>query len=434
VELTLQPNDTVEQDASLWRNPAAWLHGHQLSRDYWVFFTAAFFFDFGFAVYFFLFNLFLLDAHFNERAIGLIGSAGMIGSVAGTLPVGLLARKYGLRPVLMVCFTVAPILGVLRLFLMTESAQICVGFLFGLSMSLWAVCFLPAVARTTTAANRQSAFSLITSAAIGTAMLGGIVCAYVPQWLQHSRYAVQPIDAKRLMLFVSCVIAITGLFAVLQMKRIDTPVAEVVETASETKIVWWKWKPDAFLLRFLPAMALWTVVVTSFNPFANIYLSKVLHVPFIRIGFIFSTAQMVQLCTGLLTPLLFRLMGLINGVIATQIAAALLIASLAGAHNPQIAVILYLVFSAVQWMAAPGMYNLLMSRVPDSGRTTAASAMMFCNAIVGAVASAATGALFTKFGYPPIMMAIAAIAVFSGIATKALIGRHGTYEPALSEG
>ena len=434
MEQTLQLNNTVEQSASLWRNPTAWLRGHQLSRDYWVFFTAAFFFDFGFAVYVFLFNLFLLDAHFNERAIGLIGSAGMIGSVAGTLPVGLLAKKYGLRPIMVVCFTVAPALGVLRLFLMSQSAQICVGFLFGLSMSLWAVCFLPAIARSTTEANRQSAFSLITSAAIGTAMLGGIVCAYVPQWLRPRGYAMQPVDMKRSMLCASCVIAVTGLFAVLRMKRSETPVAEVIETVSQTQIVWWRRRPDPFLMRFLPAMALWTVVVTSFNPFANIYLSKVLHVPFVRIGFIFSAAQMIQLITGLLTPLLFRLMGLINGVIATQMAAALLIASLAGTHNPQIAVIFYLVFSAVQWMAAPGMYNLLMSRVPDSERTTAASAMMFCNAIVGAVASAATGTLFAKFGYPPIMMAIAAIAVFSGIATKALIGRRGTCEPTLSEG
>jgi len=429
VEQTLQPNNTIEQGAALWKNPAVWLRGHQLGRDYWIFFTAAFFFDFGFAVYVFLFNLFLLDAHFNERTIGLIGSAGMIGSVAGTLPVGLLARKYGLRPVLMVCFTAAPTLGVLRLFLMTQSAQICVGFMFGLSMSLWAVCFLPAIARTTTEANRQSAFSLITSAAIGTAMLGGIVCAYVPEWLQRSGYTMQPVDAKRLMLCVSCIIALTGLFAVLRMKRSDTSVAEVLETASLTPIVRWRWKPDPFLLRFLPAMALWTVVVTSFNPFANIYLSKVLHIPFVRIGFIFSTAQMIQLITGLLTPLVFRLMGLINGVIATQMAAALLIGCLAGVHNPQVSVIFYLVFSAVQWMAAPGMYNLLMSRVSDSERTTAASATMFCNAIVGAVTSAATGTLFAKFGYPPIMVAIAAIAVLSGIATKALIGRHVTCEP-----
>ena len=50
-----------------------WLLKQKLSRGFWIFFTVAFFFDFGFAVYFFLFNLYLLDFHFNERVIGLVG-------------------------------------------------------------------------------------------------------------------------------------------------------------------------------------------------------------------------------------------------------------------------------------------------------------------------------------------------------------------------
>jgi len=44
-------------------------------------------------VYFFLFNLYLLDLHFNERTIGLVGGALTFGSVIGTLrPAGLHAR------------------------------------------------------------------------------------------------------------------------------------------------------------------------------------------------------------------------------------------------------------------------------------------------------------------------------------------------------
>ena len=78
--------------------PAAWLNKKKSpSRGFWVFFTVAFFFDFGFSVYFFLFNLYLLDIHFNERTIGLIGGALTLGSAIGTLPAGWLARKTGLR-------------------------------------------------------------------------------------------------------------------------------------------------------------------------------------------------------------------------------------------------------------------------------------------------------------------------------------------------
>ena len=37
--------------------PGAWLLKKKLSKDFWVFFTVAFFFDFGFSIYFLLFNL-----------------------------------------------------------------------------------------------------------------------------------------------------------------------------------------------------------------------------------------------------------------------------------------------------------------------------------------------------------------------------------------
>ena len=78
------PASRRESGVSAWKSPAGWLLEKQLSRSFWVFFAVAFFFDFGFSVYFFLFNLYLLDFHFNERIIGFVGGALTLGSVVGT--------------------------------------------------------------------------------------------------------------------------------------------------------------------------------------------------------------------------------------------------------------------------------------------------------------------------------------------------------------
>ena len=78
----------------------------------------------------------------------------------------------------------------------------------------------------------------------------------------------------------------------------------------------------------------------------------------------------MQLCLGLLTPLVFRLLGLVNGIVATQVATAVALASLAGARDGKLAVVLYLCFSAAQWMSSPGLYNLLMTETPDKERST----------------------------------------------------------------
>ena len=70
--LLTQSEPSPGKQICFWKNPAAWLQEKNLGSGYWVFFMAAFFFDAGFAIYAFLFNLYLLDLHFNERAMGLI--------------------------------------------------------------------------------------------------------------------------------------------------------------------------------------------------------------------------------------------------------------------------------------------------------------------------------------------------------------------------
>jgi len=392
-----------------WRHPAGWVREQKLSRSFWVFFLAAFAFDLGFAIYYFLFNLYLLDLHFNERAIGLVGGALALGSVLGTLPAGFVARKIGVRPLLVVCFIAAPVMGALRAVAVGEPAQVVLAFLCGVAMCLWGVCFLPAIARLTSQENRASAFSLIFSVSIGSSALGGIVCGYLPQWLHTAGFTLTPGEVKRTILLASCAIAATGLFAVLKL-HLPSPQANATEADSS---LWsmggWRWKLHPFLLRFLPAMMLWTGVMASFVPFANVYLSRQLNLPIVRIGVIFSLSRVVQLCSGLATPLLFRAIGLVKGIAVTQILTAVALGCLATTQSPRLAMVLYLGFFAMQWMSSPGLYNLLMSGVPDSERSTAAAMTLFCNAVVSAVATALAGTLFSKFGYSRVLIGVAAL-------------------------
>jgi MFS family permease len=379
-----------------------------------VFFTVAFFFDFGFSIYFFLFNLYLLDFHFNERVIGLVGGALTLGTVAGTLPAGWLARKIGLRPPLVCCLIAAPFLGAMRAMAMWEWAQIGLAFLAGLAMCIWGVCFLPMVARLTTTENRASAFSLIFSVSIGTSALGGLISGYLPLWLKMAGYAMQASDVKRMILLGACGLASIGLIPLLRLQNpeheSEHPAAD--ETAKQP------WKVSPFLLRFLPSMALWTAVLASFATFANVYLSRDLHISLARIGLIFSLARVVQLCVGLLTPLVFRVLGLLNGIVATQVATAVALICLAGTTNRTLAVALYLTFAAMQWMGSPGLYNLLMSKVPDRERSSASAMTMFCNALMQSGAIAGAGILFARFGYPRVLAGIAGMALIAALLFK----------------
>ena len=409
MEQLLPPELDAIKAIPFWKNPSAWIKEQNLGRSYWVFFSVALFFDAGFSIYVFLFNLYLLDLHFNERAIGLVGGAQTLGSVVGLIPAGMLAQKIGIRRLLFFCLSTAPLLSVIRAWWMWEPAQMGLAFVTGLALCCWGICFLPAVARLTTEKNRTTGFSLIFSASIATSALGGVVCGYLPKWLELTGIAMPGAEVKQLILMASCGLAAFGLIPAL---RLALPPQTEGEADTEFEPPGGRWfqnlKLSPFLLRFLPLMALWSAVQAGFNPFANIYLSNDLRIPMTEIGLIFSTVQIVQFCLGLVAPFVFRALGLVNGVAATQIFAALALGCLAGTHNSKLAILAYLIFAAAQWMSAPGLYNVLMNETPDKERSMASAMTMLCNALAGSAATAGAGILFTSFGYPSVLFGIAA--------------------------
>ena len=65
--------------------------------QFWIYFAAAIFFNLGFSIFYFLFNLYLVGTGLNESSLGVIGSAMAVGSLCGTIPAGMMAERKGLR-------------------------------------------------------------------------------------------------------------------------------------------------------------------------------------------------------------------------------------------------------------------------------------------------------------------------------------------------
>jgi MFS family permease len=419
------PSEPSSADAlSFWKNPFLWLREKSLSRSFWIFFAVAFFYDAGLSIYVFLFNLYLLDFHFNERAIGLIGGSMMLGSLIGTLPAGVLARRIGLRPLLMFTLTAAPLIFVLRTLWVWEPAQLVIAFLAGISLSTWGVCFLPAVAKVTTERNRPAAFGLLFSAGIGTGALGGILCGYLPQWLSAAGFIMQPAAVKRLILLAACGMVLLGIVPLLSL-RFPTPVQ--TEPLAEAKPEAGNWlrglRVHPFLLRYLPLMALWAAILNSFPPFANVYLSRQLHTPLAHIGVIFSSAQVLQFFMGLVAPAVLRWLGLVNGIVAMLAFMGVALGAMDAAGHGGLTIAFYLAFAGTQWMSTSGLYSLLIDEVPDKDLSTASAMTMFCSTLAGSAATAGAGILFTRFGYPAVVAGIATLALVTAVLFRLLLGQ-----------
>jgi len=388
--------------------------------QFWLFYTASLFFSFGFSIFFFLFNLYLLGFGLTERSLGLIGGLMAAGSILGTIPAGICAERFGIRPTLVTGLLCTVAFSLLRICFVTQPAQWVLAILTGMTLCWWAVCLSPTVASLTTEAQRPFAFSLMFSSGVGIAALGALVAGQLPGWLLHLPHPVAAVQASRLTLELACGAAALSIVPLLHLA--------LPGAAPRVRLARFS---HPFLRRFLPAMAVWALVTGSFPPFANVYFVHHLNFSLQKVGLVFSVSQLVQFLGVLAAPLLFRFTGLVRGVTLTQVATAAALASLALTHHGPPAVWLYAAYMATQYMSEPGIYSLLMDQIPPGERSSASASTFFVTSACQALASAATGAAIVRFGYPGVLLAIALLALAATIMFQRL---SGNYLPAKNLG
>src|SRR5262249_29394361 len=148
-----------------------------------------------------------------------------------------------------------------------------------------------------------------------------------------------------------------------------------------------------FLIRFLPAFAVWSIVTGSFVPFAPVFFRKQLGISLQHVGLIFSASELVQFCAVLLIPFLYRKIGVTSGIVLVQLITGAMAFGLGRVNSAGYAVAWYLAFAGAQFTVGPGIYGMLMSRVPESDRSSASAIQNIAGSLAQAGSSALTGML-----------------------------------------
>jgi predicted MFS family arabinose efflux permease len=388
-----------------------WRSQRRLSSPFWAFFAASCFWSLGLSAFFFLFNLFLIEHGFSEKLVGGLTSTMAAGTMAATLPIGWIARKCGLRRVLLSGFTLAICIFPLRVLLLWPAAQWALAFLAGIALAVWAVCLSPALAQLTTEKNRPFAFSVVFSSGVGLAALGNLIGGNLAAWLRRLPQLTAHANPNQAALLIACAIAAMGIFPLASVKFRAQP---QIEQRNFVK--------SRFLVRFLPAIALWGLAIGAFTPFATIYFSRHLGMSTPRVGLTFSVAQVFQFIGILAAPFLFRKSGRLSGIVYSEIAAAMALGALAVFRQPSVAGVLYVSYTTVQWMSEPGIYSLLMESVPVEERSTASAWNTLVLSASQAVAAACAGAALVRFGYAAVLSVAAAVAFVAACSFKPVFG------------
>jgi predicted MFS family arabinose efflux permease len=386
-----------------------WWTGKHVGAGVLTFLVAAALFNIGTAAFFLLYNLHLLRLGFREDLMGLVASAASAGSIAGTIPAGLFARRFGLRATLLIAFVLGPAMGMVRATTTTPVLLAGSAFAWGFVFAAYAVCLPPIITAMTSERSRPFAFSLVCACGIGSAALGGIVGGRLPALLR-----IPEASGLQFALLTACALSAFGAVAALWLK-----IPEQQPVAAPASIV--RAAVPPFVLRFLAAAALWWMATGAFNPFFNAYLSTELKMSVGGIGNLFAWSQATQVLAILFAPAILRRFGLITGVSAMQIATAGAMLLLALRTSPSAVPVLFCGYMAFQYMSEPGLFTLLMSGVAPGQTSMASSLNMFVTFSVQAIAAALAGISVRQFGYAPVLLVAAAGAAAGGLAFRVFL-------------
>jgi predicted MFS family arabinose efflux permease len=379
-----------------------WWTGKRISTGFLVFLAAANLFNIGMSGFFLLYNLHLLRLGFREDLLGLVSSAMSAGSIAGTIPAGFFARRFGLRSTLVAAFLVAPAVAVIRAVAVTPPVLIGSAFAWGFAAAVYAVCLAPIVTATTTERSRPFAFSLVCSSGIGAGVAGSIIGGRLPALLNAS----EPMSLVNALL-VAC--AFAGLAGIVALWLNIPPHAEPPRSI-RTGI------PSRFVVIFLAIGAIWWLATGAFNPFFTAYLATELKMGTARIGAWVAWSQTAQVLAILAAPAVLKRLGLVNGIGAMQIATAGAMFVLATRSSPSAVPVLFCAYMAFQYMSEPGLFSLLMSGAAPGQTSTASSLNMFVMFSANAIAAALGGISVRQFGYAPVLGVAATGAALAGLA------------------
>lgn len=363
-----------------------------------LFLLAESIFNLGLSAFFLLYNLRLLGLGFDEAFVGLSASLMTVGSLCGTLPAGWITARFGIRTALRVTFGAGAAVCACQAWSSDWMVLLALSFLGGLAAAFRAVTIAPAVAQLTTEQNRARGFSWFFALGIGMGVLGGLAGGRIPL---HS-------------LWIPCAFAAVALVPTLWLRFVKGGVE------ARPRLVYPR---SPFVVRYLAAAAVWSLVLGAFPSLYNAYFARRLSAEPAQIGVIFAVSQLVQVGGILLAPRLFAWTGLVRGIVCSQVAAAAFLTLLAPRWPLAVAGVCYASYMSFQYMSEPGWQTLLMNGVRPEERSGASSLNFLVMFGAQAVGAAVFGWAVARAGYAGPLVLTAVMGLAAAVTTSQISRR-----------
>ena len=368
----------------------------------------------GQSIFSLLFNLYLRELGFTDSGIGQILSKVSLGAAVAALPVAFLFRRVATRRLLVMAGALASITYLLQGTLVAPELLLLAAFVSGMVVTTFRLSIAPVVMREVEASSRPFLFSAAFTALFLSAIVGSSIGGGLPHLFGF--LTDDPTLTLRWSLWTGCGLTLLASIPFYRMKPPgsspeEKPPASAWEQIRELGEVDWGLQ---FKLAF-PA-ALIGLGAGLIIPFLNLYFRDRFSLTPAGIGVLFAVMQGFMVAGNLFGPAVSRRLGLVRGVVVTQLASVPFMVLLALSGSFPVVVASFFLRGALMNMNQPLTSHFAMEVVPEREHAITNSLLSLSWFVAWSVSADIGGALIERAGYAEPLL----IAAFLYVAASVL--------------
>jgi MFS family permease len=340
-----------------------------------------------------LYNLYLVEAGFQESFVGTAVSVTALGLALTALPAGMLAERWGRRRCLILGAVLDGVGFAVRASVLAPVPILAASFVAGAGQAMLAIAAAPFITEHSTPRERTHLFSAFFATALLAGVAGSALGGWLPRVAQSLPEAARPdlLHSYRIVLLIGSAFAFSAALPLLRLRGPEAPLTRAGDSV-----------PPGAARRLFP-IALNAALVGAgaglVIPFMNLYFKTRFQCSSGQIGFFFSIAQVCTALASLLAPAVARRFGKLRTAMASQLLSLPFLVTLGFESQLSLAVGAFWMRATLMQASTPLLQTFIMEALPAGLRARATSIMNLVWNVGWAVSATLAGVIIQRFGY-----------------------------------
>ena len=389
-----------------------WAQVRGSGRNPKLYLVGVFLFGLGQSMFTLIFNLYLRSLGYTDSGIGQILSKVSIGAAVAALPAAFLFRRAPARALLVLAGALTALGYTLQATFRAPELLLLLSFVTGMVITVFRLSIAPVIMRETGSSARPFLFSAAFGVLFASAIVGSIVGGALPRFF-HA-FLGEEQAALRATLYVGCVLTLLSsvpFFAMTEPAGSGTrpPPTALMQIRDFLEIDW------GLHLRLLLPAALVGLGAGLIIPFMNLYFRDRFGLSEGEIGALFAVMQGFMVVGNLFGPAVSRRIGLVGGVVATQLASVPFMVVLALSGNFPLVAAAFFLRSGLMNMNQPLASHFAMEVVSERDHAVTNSLLSLAWFLAWSLSADIGGALIERKGYTEPLLIAAGLYVAASI-------------------